>query len=75
VYRKPVTADLESHSRTAQRNPIVANLNLLQSLIVYPDPGTIVEQIKDYPVAYGRFVEEAVSPFFGGNVNVKTREL
>jgi len=75
IYRKPNTASIESHSKTAQRNPIVANLNLIQSLIVYPEPGPVIESIREYPAAYGRFVDEAISPFFGANVTVKSRKL
>jgi len=75
IYRKPTTADLESHSRTAQKNPIVANLNIIQSLIVYPEPGSIIESIREYPAAYGRFVDEALVPFFGANVVVKSKKL
>jgi hypothetical protein len=75
VYRKPVTADIEAHTKASQRNPIVANLNLLQSLIVHPDPAAIVEEIREYPAAYGRFIDEAISPFFGANVTVRSRKL
>jgi hypothetical protein len=75
IYRKPVTADIEAHAKTGQRNPIIANLNLVQSLIVYPEPGSVIEEIREYPAAYGRFVDEAVSPFFGANVSVRSRKL
>jgi hypothetical protein len=75
IYRKPTTVDVESRSKAGQRNPIVANLNLIQSLIVHPEPGPIIEEIREYPAAYGRFVDEAVSPFFGANVSVKSRKL
>jgi len=75
VYRMPTMADLEFHAKTSQKNPIVANLNLLQSLIIDPEPGTVITAIKEFPAAYGRFVDEAISPFFGGNVAVKSRKL
>ena len=75
LYRKPTTADIESHSKAAQRNPLVANLNILQSLIVHPEPGPVIESVREYPGAYGRFVDEAISPFFGANVTVKSRKL
>jgi len=75
LYRKPTIADIEAHSKSAQRNPIVANLNIIASLIVYPEAGPIIDQIRDYPAAYGRFVDEAISPFFGANVTVKSRKL
>ena len=75
IYRKPTTADIESHAKAAQKNPIVANLNLIQSLIVFPEPGPIIESMREYPAAYGRFVEEALVPFFGANVTVKSKKL
>ena len=75
VYRKPTTADIEAHSKTSQRNPIVANLNLIQSLIIFPESGPIIAEMRDYPAAYGRFVDEAISSFFGANVSVKNRKL
>jgi hypothetical protein len=75
IYRKPVTADIEAHAKTGQRNPIIANLNLIQSLIVHPEPGPVIEEIREYPAAYGRFVDEAISPFFGANVSIRSRKL
>ncbi len=75
IYRKPTTEDLEAHAKVAQRNPLVANLNLIQSIIVYPEPGPVIDAIRDYPAAYGQFVDKAISPFFGDNVTVKTKKL
>jgi hypothetical protein len=75
IYRKPNTADIEFHAKTSQKNPIVANLNLIQSLIVHPEAGPIISEMREYPAAYGRFVDEAISPFFGANVAVKSRKL
>jgi hypothetical protein len=75
VWRKPTIADVEAHTKASQRNPITANLNLIQSLIVHPDPGPVIEAVREYPAAYGKFVDEAVSPFFGANVSVRTKRL
>jgi hypothetical protein len=75
IYRRPTTADIEAHAKTSQKNPIVANLNIIASLIVYPESGPIIDQIREFPAAYGRFVEEAISPFFGANVSVRSRRL
>ncbi|MHB9294178.1 hypothetical protein Holit_03305 [Hollandina sp. SP2] len=75
IFRKPTTADMESYTKSCQRNPLTANLNLVQSLIVYPEAGSVIEQIRDYPSAVGRFVDEAVSPFFGANAVVRSRKL
>lgn len=75
IYRKPVIADMESYSKAAQKNPITANLNLIQSLIVHPEPAPIITQLRDYPAAYSRFVDDVISPFFGANVAVRSRKL
>jgi len=75
IHRKPTTADIEAHAKAAQKNPIVANLNLIQSLIVHPEPGPVISEIREYPAATGRFVDEAISPFFGANVSIKTKKL
>ncbi|MBN2536378.1 MAG: hypothetical protein JXB88_26075 [Spirochaetales bacterium] len=75
IFRKPVTADIEVHQKTAQRNPIVANLNMLQSLIIYPEPGPIIDEIREYPAAYGKFIDEVIAPFFGAETRVKKRNL
>jgi hypothetical protein len=75
IFRRPTTADIEAHAKAAQRNPIVANLNIITSLIVYPESGSITNEIREFPAACGRFVDEAVSPFFGANVSIKRRKL
>lgn len=75
IYRKPVLADMESYSKAVQRNAITANLNLIQSLIVAPEPTPVIARLRDYPAAYSRFVDDVVSPFFGANVAVKSRKL
>lgn len=75
IFKKPVTVDLEVHQQSAQRNPMVANWNLIQSLIVDPEPTTIMDKVKNYPIAYGNFVEEVISPFFGGKPKAKKRKL
>lgn len=75
IYRKPVLADMEAYSKAAQKNAITANLNLIQSLIVEPEPAPVIVKLRDYPAAYSRFVDDVVSPFFGANVAVKSRKL
>jgi hypothetical protein len=75
IYRKPTTADVEAHTKAAQRSPIVVNINLVQSLIVYTQAVQVIEQIRDYPAVCGRFVEEGVFSSFGSNVAVKSRKL
>ncbi|MDR1175327.1 MAG: hypothetical protein LBK83_07655 [Treponema sp.] len=75
IYRRPTMADVESHAKAAQRNPIVANLNIITSLIVHPESGAVIGEIREYPAACARFVDEAVNPFFGANVSVRSRKL
>lgn len=75
IYRKPVLADMEAYSKAAQKNAITANLNLIQSLIVAPEPALVIAKLRDYPAAYSRFVDDVISPFFGANVAVKSRKL
>lgn len=75
IYRKPVLADMEAYSKAAQKNAITANLNLIQSLIVHPEPAPVIARLREYPAAYSRFVDDVISPFFGANVAVKSRKL
>jgi hypothetical protein len=75
VFRKPTIADMEAYSKAAQKNPITANLNLVQSLIVHPEPGPVIAQIGAYPAAYGKFVDDVISPFFGANVAARGKKL
>jgi hypothetical protein len=75
IFRKPTAADMESYVKSSQKNPLVANLNLVQSLIVHPEAGSVIEQIREYPNAVGRFIDDAVSPFFGANATVRSRKL
>jgi hypothetical protein len=46
IYRKPTMADVEAQS--SQRSPIAASLNLIQALIVYPEPGPVIEALREY---------------------------
>jgi hypothetical protein len=75
IYRKPTTADMENYTRSCQKNPIMANLNLVQSLVVFPEAVKVIVQLQDYSIAVGRFVDDAISPFFGANATVRSREL
>jgi hypothetical protein len=75
IFRKPLIADVESHTKSSQKNPIVANLNLIQSLIVHPEPGPIVEEIRAYPMAYAKFMDDVLTPFIGANSKARSRKL
>ena len=75
IYRKPTAADGESYAKGVQKSVPVANLNFIQSLIVHPEPGPVIEQLRNYPAAYAQFVSEVLSPFFGSNITAKGRKL
>jgi len=75
IFRRPSTADIEAFTAAAQKNPIVANLNLIQSLIVHPEPGPVIREIQEYPAAANKFCEEAVLPFFGARTAIRRKKL
>jgi len=75
VYRKPTVADGECYAKATQKSVPVANLNFIQSLIIYPEPGPIIDQLREYPAAYAFFVQEEISPFFGANFSTKSKKL
>jgi hypothetical protein len=65
IYRKPTVEDMESYTKSCQKNPVLANLNLMQALIVHPEAGTVIDQLREYSLAVRRFIDEAISPFSG----------
>jgi hypothetical protein len=76
IFREPKTADVEAYSKNAQTVGVVAgNLNLIQSLVVYPDPAGVINEIREYPNAYGKFIEAVIQPFFGSNTVAQKRKL
>jgi hypothetical protein len=76
IFRGPKTADVEAYSKNAQTVGIItANLNFIQTLVVYPEPAPVVESIRLYPNAYGKFIESAIRPFFGGNAAASKKKL
>jgi hypothetical protein len=75
IYRKPTTADMESYTKSSVKNPVTANLNFVQSLIIYPEPGPVIAELREYVSAVGKFIDEAISPFFGANAQAKSRKL
>ena len=75
IHRKPTTADGEVYAKTVQKSIPVANLNLIQSVILYPEPWTVVEQIKDFPATYAQFANEVLAPFFGADITAKSTKL
>jgi hypothetical protein len=76
IFRRPKTSDVEAYAKNAQTVGFVTgNLNLLQSLVVYPEPASVVESVREFPNAYGKFVETVVQPFFGSAVEARGRKL
>jgi hypothetical protein len=75
IYRRPAVADGECYAKATQKSVPVANLNFIQSLIIFPEPGPVIEQLRDYPSAYAHFVQEIISPFFGANFSARSRKL
>ena len=76
IFREPKTADVEAYSKNAQTvSAIIANLNFIQALVVYPEPAAVVESIRPYPNAYGKFIEGVIQPFFGGSATASKKKL
>lgn len=76
IFREPKTADVEAYAKNAQTvGGVTANLNLIQSLVVHPTAAGVIDEIREYPNAYGRFVEAVIQPFFGANVQAKKTKL
>jgi hypothetical protein len=76
IFREPKTADVEAYSKNAQTvGVITGNLNFIQTLVVHPEAVKIIEEIRAYPNAYGRFIESVVQPFFGGNATATKKKL
>jgi hypothetical protein len=76
IFREPKTVDVEAYSKNIQTvGPLAGNLNFIQTLVVYPEPAVVVESIRAYPNAYGKFIEGVIHPFFGGNPAVRKKKL
>jgi len=75
IYRKPTIVDGEFYAKAFQKSVAVANLNFIQSLIIFPEPVQIIDQLRNYPSAYACFVNEVLGPFFGANFSAKSRKL
>jgi len=75
VYRKPTIADGECYAKALPKSVPIANLNFIQSIIVYPEPGPVIDQLREYPSAYAYFVHEMLSPFFGANFVATSKKL
>lgn len=76
IFREPKTADVEAYQKNVQTvGAITGNLNLIQSLIVHPEAGSVVGEIRDYPNAINKFMEDIINPFFGAKAVARKRKL
>jgi hypothetical protein len=76
VFREPKVTDVEAYFKSTQTvGAIDANLNLIQSLAVHPEPVAVVNAIREYPNAYGKFIEAVIQPFFGANAVARKKKL
>lgn len=75
VYKKPVVADMEAFNKAAAKSGFTAQSNLLNSLIVYPEPGEITGALREYPPVVAEFVEENIVPFFGSAITSKSSRI
>jgi len=76
IFREPKTADVEAHIKNVQTTgALTANLNMVQSLIVHPDAASVIDRIRDYPNAYGKFIDGVIHPFFGANAQATKKKL
>jgi hypothetical protein len=76
IFREPKTVDVEAYSKNAQTVGFVTgNLNLIQTLVVYPEASGVIDSIRNYPNAYGKFIEAVIQPFFGANTVASKKKL
>ncbi len=75
IYRKPTVTDMEVFNKASAKNGLIAQSNLLNTLIVHPASAEITEQLAEYPVPVASFVEEQLSPFFGASVVTSSQAL
>lgn len=76
IMREPRFSDWEVYQKASSTTAVIANSNLLRSLIVYPEnPGPIIERVQQFPVALGDFVVNEVMPFFGSGAQTTKRKL
>lgn len=74
-WRMPAYADAEAFYAKAPSDAIGANMNLAASLVVGPGAEEAVEQLQQYPVALGRWVDREVAPFFGAGAEITSEQV
>lgn len=65
IFRQPKIADMENYAKKSSTSVVSANLNLLTSLVVHPDPKTVKERLESSPNVVGSFINQRIMPFFG----------
>jgi hypothetical protein len=76
IFRKPSQGDAESYQKAVTNGSLfIANLNLLQSVIIGEDPLPLINRLRDYPLAVGKFVNEVFSPFWGSDLTAGKEKL
>lgn len=75
IYRKPTVTDMEIFQKSSAKNGLIAQSNLLNSLIVHPAASEVTEKLSEYPAPVASFVEEQISPFFGASVVTSSQAL
>ena len=75
LFRRPVHRDSEALLARARQSPATANRNLLAGVILYPAPGSVVDRLRDAPIALAAFVEAELLPFLGSAAEVASSEV
>lgn len=75
LFRRPVHRDSEALLSRARQSPAVANRNLLAGVILCPAPASVVDRLRDAPIALASFVESELLPFLGAAAEVASSEI
>lgn len=75
LFRRPVHRDSEALISRARQSPAIANRNLLAGLIVHPAPASVVDRLRDAPIALASFIESEILPFLGSAAEVASSEI
>ena len=75
LFRRPVHRDSEALLARARQSPATANRNLLAGVILYPAPASVVDRLRDAPIALAAFVEAELLPFLGSAAEVASSEV
>lgn len=59
----------------SRQNPAVANRNLLAGVIVHPTPSSVIDRLREVPIALAAFVESELLPFLGAKNEADSRAI